>query len=144
MRGHAWRASAFTLGLLLGAGSAGADEPSAEDRARLPALLRAGADAAKAKKWDACIAALSEAVRIKETPETLGKLGLCEEADGQHDVDAYHHLSSSLRSPGVDASVEPYRAYNAALVRVEARVARILVWTSPTDGFIIVDSKPLG
>jgi hypothetical protein len=61
MRGRAWTASAMALGLLLCEGRAGADEPSAEDRARLPSLLRAGADATKANKWDACITALSEA-----------------------------------------------------------------------------------
>src|SRR6185436_8775163 len=92
-----WTAVAVMLGILLGAARSSADEPSADTKARLPALLRAGADAAKAKKWDACIEALSAAAAIDGAATTLGDLGLCEEASG-HFAAASTHLHRALAS----------------------------------------------
>lgn len=146
MRGRASRASAVALTLLLGAGRASAAEPSAEDRARLPALLRAGSAANKAKKWDECIAAYAEAVRLGKTPETLGNLGLCEEAQGQHDVDAYHHLREALISPGVDRMLDESKRtqYEKAFAHVGARVAEVYVSATPPHAVLLIDGRPIG
>lgn len=56
-----------------------ADEPSPTDQIRLATLLRKAETAAKARQWEACVQAYTEAMAIEDAPRTAGELGLCEE-----------------------------------------------------------------
>lgn len=144
MRARARRASAVALGMLLGTASAHADEPSAEDRARLPALLRAGSDATKAKKWDACIEALSAAAAINDAATTWGDLGLCEEAAGRF-PDAYKHLRQAMAFPTTAMhSHRPWRGYQEMLTSLTSRVALVIITTFPANARVVIDGRPYG
>lgn len=126
-----------------------ADEPPSIDRERLAKLASDGAKAARAKQWEVCIdaytgAVQTGAVQIEETPVRLGELGLCEEAHGQRDVDAYHHLDAALNAPGVDRKVDPYKRYSVAFERVGKRVAEAYVSVDPPQATLLVNGEPVG
>lgn len=125
----------------VGIPSRAAAEPSSEDSARLPALLKAGADASRAKKWDACIESYSAAVAIEESAATFGELGLCEEAAG-HFARAHPHLKRAVA--GIAPEDARRTRYQAALGRVAEQVAIVFVTVTPTDARLVVDGRPLG
>jgi hypothetical protein len=132
------------LGIALcGAPVCAAAEPSAPDAARLPELLRAGADAAKAKRWEACADALTAAARIDEAATPLGELGLCEEAAGRYAL-AFTHLRRAMEKAPPDLSKEPWKRYSAALERLTARVALLFITTDPPHARVVVDGRPQG
>lgn len=115
---------------------------AAESKA-LAELVRAGADAAAAKRWMVCVDALTAAATIESTPKTLGDLGLCEEQAGRF-VAAHDHLFRALEGAPTATTTEPWRRYHAALVRVKERVALVVVSTSPPNARVILDGRPLG
>ncbi|MFO0589887.1 MAG: PEGA domain-containing protein [Polyangiaceae bacterium] len=120
-----------------------ADLPS-EAQARLSKLLRTGNDAANAKKWSACIDAFSEALAIKDDPNTAGALGLCEENAG-HFTDAFTHLHHAIEkvTPAM-AAREPSASYQRALARLHDHVALLYVTTTPSGAAVWLDGKPIG
>jgi hypothetical protein len=128
--------------LLLCAGHASADEPSATDRARAATLRQTGADAAKAKRWDACIEALTAAVAIDDAPTTWGELGLCEEAAGRYAL-ADLHLRRAMEGGPAERG-DPWTRYNAAVLRVAERVALVFLTSYPHNARIVLDGRPLG
>lgn len=125
--------------LVLGIPSRAAADPAGGDRAQLAALLRAGASAARARKWDACIESYSKAVAIEEAPTTFGELGLCEEAAGRYAA-AHPHLRRAVAgmAPGAGGRA----GYQAALGRVVELVAIVFVTLTPTDAHLVVDGRP--
>lgn len=60
-------AAASLLFVCLCASPALAEEPKGDEQARLAALLREGDAAAKAKQWQACVQAYTEALKIKQS-----------------------------------------------------------------------------
>lgn len=127
---------------VIGASSAQAvAEPATGDRAALTALLKAGAEAAKAKKWQACIDAYSSALGMEEAAVTFGELGLCEEGDGRY-ASAHPHLKRAVS--GLAPEDPPRATYQAALARVADQVAIVVVTTTPTEARLLVDSRPIG
>jgi hypothetical protein len=135
---------ALLAALILAGGEVRAEEPPVVDPARLAKLLADGSEAAQAKRWDACIDAYAAAAQIEKTPERLGERGLCEEAHGKRNVDAYVHLHAALNAPGIDRKIDPYKGYAAALVRVAMRVAEVYLAVNPPHAAVIVDGRPLG
>ena len=127
--------------LIAGLSRGAAAEPAPDSRAQLPALLQAGADASKAKHWEACIEAYSRAAAIEEAPATLGELGLCEEGAGSY-ARAHPHLKNAAAAFPPDHALR--KRYQAALARVAQDVAIVLVTTTPTDARLVVDGRPLG
>lgn len=115
----------------------------AADPKAVAELLRAGADAAGAKRWQVCIDALSAAATIESNPKTLGDLGLCEEQAGRF-VAAHDHLFRALEGAPTQPAKEPWSRYHAALARVKERVALVVVSTSPPNAKVILDGRPLG
>ncbi len=113
------------------------------DAARHAELSRQGADAAKGKRWDACIKALTEAAAINNTPAVLGNLGLCEEQAGRFAL-AHEHLRRALEAAPADKTHEPWKRYQAALVRVRERVALVILTTVPPSARVILDGRPVG
>jgi len=69
---------------------------NAADRADLAELLRSGAEASSAKRWQVCVDAYSAAGALESTPRTWGELGLCEEQLGRF-VAAQRTIISSAR-----------------------------------------------
>jgi hypothetical protein len=132
---------AAATALLLCALQANAAEPTA-DQPSIAALLRAGADAAKAKKWDACIEALTAAAAIENNATTLGDLGLCEE-HAEKLAPAHDHLRHALDIAPVELK-EPRKRYQAALDRVGERVAILFVTVHPSGARVVLDGRPLG
>lgn len=130
--------------LILAVGPAHAEEPGAAERERLAKLLGDGAKAAQAKRWDACISAYTSAIKIEKTPERLGERGLCEEAQGTHNVDAYNHLDEAVNAPGIDRQIDPYKRYAEALKRVGKRVVDVFVTANPPHATILVNDQPIG
>jgi hypothetical protein len=106
-------------------------------------LLRAGADATKAKNWAACIDAYTAAAALGDTPEIQGRRGLCEEAAARN-VDAYRHLFAALHGAGVDRTVEPYKRFDDAFARVSTRVAQVYLAVDPPQASLLLDGRPLG
>lgn len=111
--------------------------------AQATALIKAGAQAAKVKKWDACVAEYSAAAAIEDTPVTAGELGLCEEHTGQFAA-AYSHLHRALEGAPSPPKDEPWSRYQAALSRVLKRVALVYVTSNPTKARMILDGRPIG
>ena len=107
------------------------------------AWIKAGAQAAKEKKWDACVAAYSAASAIEDASTTAGELGLCEERAGQF-ADAYSHLHRALEGAPSPPKEEPWSRYQAALARVLKRVALVYVTSNPTKARMILDGRPIG
>ena len=128
---------------LCGLGTAQAGEPTAADRARAAELVQTGAVAAKARRWDACIRALSDAFSIDAGPTTAGQLGLCEEQAGKL-VDAYDHLHRAVNAAPSSSKDEPWKTYKAALARVLERVAVLWVTVHPREARVLLDGRPLG
>lgn len=117
MLGRGWQAGGAALMLLLVVSPAFADDVQSPQTA---ALLKAGARAAKEKKWEACIDAYAAAIAIEDTPASAGELGLCEEHAGQF-ADAYRHLQRALEGAPSPPKEEPWSRYQAALARVIKR-----------------------
>jgi hypothetical protein len=107
------------------------------------AWIKAGAQAAKEKKWDACVAAYSAASAIEDASTTAGELGLCEERAGQF-ADAYSHLHRALEGAPSPPKDEPWSRYQAALARVLKRVALVYVTSNPTKARMVLDGRPIG
>ena len=123
--------------------AAPAGEPGAADRARAAELVEAGTAAAKARRWEACIRALAEALALDGAATTAGALGLCEEQAGKL-ADAYDHLHRAAVSAPASRKGEPWKSYEAALARVMERVAVIWVTVYPREARVLVDGRPLG
>ncbi len=135
-----WQALLIIAAMCCTAGVARA-EPA--DPSRLAVLLRTGAEASNAKRWTACIEALTAAAAIESTPKTWGDLGLCEEQAGRF-VAAHDHLFRALEAAPTQPTKEPWSRYHAALARVKERVALLVVSTSPPNARVILDGRPLG
>lgn len=129
--------------LLCGPGTAWAGEPTAADRARAAELVQTGTVAAKAKRWEACMRALSDAFAIDAAPTTAGQLGLCEEQAGKL-VDAYDHLHRVVNAAPSSSKDEPWKTYKATLARVLERVAVLWVTVHPREARVLLDGRPLG
>lgn len=136
--GRALRAATCLL-IALHAETSRADDRDPSERALLPGLLREGAEAARAKKWDACIKAYARVASIEESATTLGELGLCEEAAGRY-PEAHHHLRRARA--GLPASAA--ERYQAAFTRATLHVAVVFVSAQPSEAKILVDGRPLG
>jgi hypothetical protein len=143
MLGRGRQGWSAALALSLAAVSARADDSAAADASRVSALLSAGAAAAKAKRWDACIAAYSEAMALEDKPATAGELGLCEEQAGQFAA-AYGHLHRAREGAPAQPTAEPWKRYQAALDRVAERVAILFVTVTPTNARVVLDGRPVG
>jgi hypothetical protein len=141
---RAVRLFAIFAACVLAAEHASAEEPSSADRERLAKLTSDGAKAARAEKWEECIAAYTAAKQIEQTPVRLGELGLCEEAHGERNVDAYHHLHAAVNGPGIDRKRDPYKRYADALARVGTRVAEVYVSVDPPQAVLLIDGQPIG
>ena len=143
MRRNGW----WSLGLcaaLVCSPSVGAASEDASRADKLTALLQAGAQAARAKQWGACIDALTAALAIQEAPATAGDLGLCEEQAGRY-AGAHRHLLHARRTaPPGEKDKPPWTAYQAALARVSDRVAVVVLTVFPTDARVLLDGRPLG
>lgn len=139
--GRRW---ALVLGLGLAFARTSAAEPTADERARLAALLHQGDDAAKAKDWKACIAARSAALAIEDAATIAGDLGLCEERAGRFG-DAMSHVLRALAeaTPAMKAN-EPWRSYQAAELRLRSHVTMVALTLDPTDALVLLDGQPLG
>ena len=107
------------------------------------ALLRTGTEAAAAKKWPACIEALSAAAAIEDAPKTWGELGLCEEQAGRF-VAAHDHLFRAMEAAPTQGRKEPWTRYQTALARVKERVAVMIVTAFPPNAKVVLDGRPLG
>lgn len=138
---RAWFAA---VALLLAAFPARAAEPSDAERARLAPLLKAGAGAAKAKQWAACIEAFTAAAAIDGAAKTWGELGLCEEGAGRFALAHRHLLRAREGAPSEEKEREPWTRYKAALKRVKDHVAVVFVSADPPNARIILDGRPLG
>ena len=138
-----WR-RAIVLVLALTSARTSAAEPTADERARLPALLRQGEAAAAAKDWKGCVDVLWTALKIEDAARVAGDLGLCEEQAGRF-ADAANHLHRALAEPTPDMLKKaPWKTYRAALARVREQVAMLVITTDPRDAFVLVDGKPYG
>ena len=145
MERRAWFARALGMVGLFAAtcavgSAAAADLPSSEETP-LRGLLQAGADASRARKWEACIDAYSRAASLEESAVTFGELGLCEEAAGRF-ARAHPHLKRAVA--GIAPGDERRARYQAALGRVAEQVAIVFVTVTPTDARLVVDGRPLG
>lgn len=129
--------------LLLVAGPALAGDPNDADRARAAELVRSGAAAAKARRWDACITALEAALALDDTPTTAGHLGLCEEQASKL-VGAYDHLRRALDAAPSPPNGEPWKSYQAAMARILERVAVVWITVFPRGAHVLLDGRPLG
>lgn len=136
--------SAAVLAAVLCVAWPAAAAPAEGDRARLAALLRAGTDAARKKDWKACVDALHDALGIEDAARTAGDLGLCEEQAGRFG-DAFNHLARALAEATPDMRrAEPWKAYQAAVLRLSAQVALVTLTVDPTDALVLVDGRPIG
>lgn len=141
--GLGWLGWGAMLASLLAATPALAEGPTGADRARLAELLRAGEAAAKARRWDGCIEAFTEALRLEDAPRTAGELGLCEQQAGRW-VDAHGHLDRAMDAAPAEPSTEPWTRYQAALNREKDHVALLFLTVSPPDAKVLLDGRPLG
>ena len=107
------------------------------------AQIKAGAQAAKEKKWDACITAYTAALNADDSPSTFGELGLCEEHAGRF-ADAYRHLHRALEKAPSPPTGEPWGRYQAAAARVFKRVALVYITSNPTKVDMTLDGQPIG
>jgi len=82
-------------------------------------------------------------VALEETALLAGDLGLCEEQAGRF-ADAYHHLRRALDAAPAQKSGEPWKRYQAAMVRVLDRVAIVFLTVTPTQALVVLDSRPIG
>lgn len=136
--------SAAVLAAVLGVAWPAAAAPAEGDRARLPALLRAGADAARKEDWKGCVDALHDALAIEDAARTAGDLGLCEEQAGRFG-DAFNHLARALAAATPDMRrAEPWKTYQASVLRLSAQVALVTLTVDPTDALVLVDGRPIG
>lgn len=140
-RGWRW---ALVLSMGLSVAPVSAAEPTADERAQLEALLRQGADAAKAKDWKACVDARWAALAIEDAARTAGDLGLCEEQAGRFG-DAMNHLRRALAevTPGARTK-EPWKSYQAAVIRLQSQVAMVVITMYPSGAYLVVDGRPYG
>jgi hypothetical protein len=120
-----------------------AAEPSAADRARVVELLRRGDEAARVKDWKGCVEARRAALEVEYTAQVGGDLGLCEEQAGRFAA-AYTHLWRALEAAPADTSREPWKRYDAAIVRLRERVVLLIITTDPSDARVVVDGVPVG
>ncbi len=134
-----WRLRLVTIAAVscCAANASGADAPD------LATLLRTGSQAASARRWGACIDALSAAAAIDNAPKTWGELGLCEEQAGRF-VAAHDHLFRAVEGAPTVERKEPWTRYQAALARVKERVAVVIVTASPSNAKVVLDGRPLG
>jgi len=129
--------------LVLASASAHAEPPAGVDREGLAKLLRQGAEAARAKRWSACVDAYAGALSLEETATTQGELGICEDALGRN-VSAFLHLSAAMRAPGADRTKEPWKRFAVSLARVAPRVAQVFLTADPPHAALIIDGRPAG
>jgi hypothetical protein len=135
---------AVALALVLGARHSRAEEPAAQDKARLAALLQAGAQAARAHKWQGCIDALTAAAAIEGSRTTWGDLGLCEVEAGRF-VDARIHFRRAFDTATPALLETPrYLRYRLASGFALRRVSLVTITTFPPDAFVLMDGRPLG
>ncbi len=134
-----WRLGIVTIAAL----SCGAAEASGADAPDLAALLRAANQATSARRWGACIDALTAAAAIDNAPKTWGELGLCEEQAGRF-VAAHDHLFRAIEAAPTVERKDPWTRYQAALARVKERVAVVIVTASPPNAKVVLDGRPLG
>jgi hypothetical protein len=135
---------AAVLGLVLGAKPSRAEEPATQDRARLPGLLQAGAEAARAHKWQACIDALTAAAAIEGARTTWGDLGLCEVEAGRF-VDAHRHFRRAFESATPILMETPrFMRYRLASKFASERISIVFISAFPMDAFVLMDGRPLG
>ena len=107
------------------------------------AEIKAGVQAAKEKKWDACITAYTAALRADDSPTTFGELGLCEEHAGRF-ADAYRDLHRALEKAPSSPTGEPWSRYQAAAARAFKRVALVYITSNPTKVDMTLDGQPIG
>ena len=107
------------------------------------AQIKAGAQASKEKKWDACVTAYTAALESDESPSIFGELGLCEEHAGRF-ADAYRHLHRALEKAPSPPIGEPWSRYQAAATRVFKRVALVYITSNPTKVDMMLDGQPIG
>lgn len=138
-----WVAATAVCALLASSAPALAGGPNQGEAARLAALLREGEAAANARRWEACAAAYGEALKIEDAPRTAGELGLCEE-QLQRFADAHRHLDRAMDAAPTDAAAEPWKRYQAAMVRLRTRVAVLFVTVAPPDAAVVLDGRPIG
>lgn len=136
------------VGLLCGALLCGRDWPAEAapgdaDAKRLSDLLRSGAEAASAKRWEACATALTEAAALDDAPKTWGDLGLCEEQASRFAL-AHTHLRRAMESAPPQVTKEPWTRYQTALARIKERVALLVVTTFPPSAKVVIDGRPVG
>ncbi len=137
---------AAAVAVVLATAKARAGELHAAEKARVAAFVRAGAAAANARQWSACIQAYSAAAAIDDTPATAGDLGLCEEQAGRF-VDAYNHLRRATDAAPPDPTTEKsaqWKRYETAKARVRKRVVILFITVSPTRAAVVLDGRPLG
>jgi PEGA domain len=120
-----------------------AAEPSVADRARVVELLRRGDEAAKVKDWKRCIEARRAALDIEYASKVAGDLGLCEEQAGRFAA-AYTHLWRALEAAPANMQTEPWKRYDAAIVRLRERVVLLIITTEPSSARVVVDGVPVG
>lgn len=116
---------------------------TSDNRSRAAELVRAGAQAAIAKRWADCVEALTAAATLEDAPRTWGDLGLCEEQAGRHAA-AYMHLRRAMEAAPADPNKDPWTRYQAARARVAERVALLMVTTYPPNARVVLDGRPLG
>lgn len=136
-------ASLFVGSTLFCPTRASADEPRPSARARIAALLGKAEAAAKAKQWEACTQAYTEALALEDAPRTAGELGLCEEQLGRF-ADAHGHLDRAMDAAPTEPVAAPWKGYRAALVRLRDRVALLFITASPPDAKVVLDGRPIG
>lgn len=140
-RGWRW---AFVLGSGLAFTRTSTAEPTPDEGARLVTLLRKGDDAAKAKDWAGCVDARWDALAIEDSARISGDLGLCEEQAGRFG-DAMNHLLRALAAATPDMiKTEPWKSYQAAVIRLRSQVAMVVITLEPTDAYLVVDGRPYG
>lgn len=144
MRRVGWWSLGFAAALMVCCPAARASPDDASRADEVAALLRAGAQAARAKQWGACIDALTAALAIQGAPATAGDLGLCEEQAGRYAAAHRHLLHARRTAPPGEKDKAPWAAYQAALARVSDRVAVVVLTVFPTDARVLLDGRPLG
>lgn len=132
--------------LCAAAPAARAEKPAATAEETLARALKAGAAAAARGDHSACVEAYSQALRLAPAATTTGRLGLCEEALGR-DIVAYDLLRLAQESeppPARGGRQALWKRIEAAVIRLERRVARPIVITVPKDAEVFLDGVSLG
>lgn len=150
-KGRSFAAGVFAAGSAVFAGNIASAQTPPAGAASPPVLsaaeLRAqGERASAAGQYEACVDALSAALRIEPDAATAGELGRCEEALGHH-VAAYPHLLQALEQEvraSPPAVRDRWKRFHAAMGRVERRIVRVLLLVSPPHADIFLDGAPLG